>query len=206
MKTHIALLAAATALAATAHAEKIAFDLKDPKGVNNIVFKLDAPLESISGTANGISGTVVVDPAQPEEIEGKIVVDSKTLTVSNSMMQEHMLSADWIDAETHPQITFEVKEVLNPVKSTDTEGTADVKGVFTLKGISKEITVPAKVTYLENMLGARSNGKMQGDLIVIRTNFQINRGDFGIKAGENLDKVSDTIDISLSIAGSAPKS
>ena len=206
MKTHIALLAAATALAATAHAEKIAFDLKDPKGVNNIVFKLDAPLESINGTANGISGTVLVDPAQPEVVEGKIVVDAKTLTVSNSVMQEHMLGEEWLDTANHPEITFEVKEVLNPVKTSDTEGTADVKGIFTLKGVSKEITAPAKVTYLEGKLGARSNGQMEGDLIVIRTNFQINRGDFGIKAGENLDKVSDTIDISLSIAGSAPKS
>lgn len=204
MKTHIALLAAA-ALATTAHAGKIAFDLKDPKGVNNIVFKLDAPLESINGTANGISGTVLVDPAQPEVVEGKIVVDAKSLKVPNDVMQEHMLGADWLDAETHPQITFEVKEVLNPVKTSDTEGTANVKGVFTLKGVSKEITAPAKVTYLPGRLADRSNGKMQGDLLVIRTNFQINRGDFGIKQGENLDKVSDTIDISLSIAGAAPK-
>lgn len=204
MKTHIALLAAA-ALATTAHAGKIAFDLKDPKGVNNIVFKLDAPLESINGTANGISGTVLVDPAQPEVVEGKIVVDAKSLKVPNDVMQEHMLGADWLDAETHPQITFEVKEVLNPVKTSDTEGTANVKGVFTLKGVSKEITAPAKVTFLPGRLADRSNGKMQGDLLVIRTNFQINRGDFGIKQGENLDKVSDTIDISLSIAGAAPK-
>ena len=204
MKTHIALLAAA-ALATTAHAGKIAFDLKDPKGVNNIVFKLDAPLESINGTANGISGTVLVDPTQPEVVEGKIVVDAKSLKVSNDVMQEHMLGSDWLDAETHPQITFEVKEVLNPVKTSDTEGTANVKGIFTLKGVSKEITAPAKVTYLPGRLADRSNGKMQGDLLVIRTNFQINRGDFGIKQGENLDKVSDTIDISLSIAGAAPK-
>jgi polyisoprenoid-binding protein YceI len=205
MKNILVLLATATALSATAHAEKIAFDLKDPKGVNNIVFKLDAPLESINGTANGISGTVLIDPAQPEIVEGKIVVDAKTLTVSNSVMQEHMLGEEWLDATNHPEITFEVKEVLNPVKNGN-EGTADVKGVFTLKGVSKEITAPAKVTYLPGRLADRSNGQMQGDLIVIRTNFQINRGDFGIKAGENLDKVSDTIDISLSIAGSAPKS
>jgi polyisoprenoid-binding protein YceI len=46
---------------------------------------------------------------------------------------------------------------------------------------------------------------MQGDLLVVRTNFQINRGDYGIKQGENLDKVSDVIDISLALAGSAPK-
>jgi polyisoprenoid-binding protein YceI len=205
MKNTLVLLATATALVTTAHAEKIAFDLKDPKGVNNIVFKLDAPLESINGTANGISGTVLVDPDQPEEITGKIVVDTKSLTVSNSVMQEHMLGAEWLDAGSHPEITFEVKEVLNPVKNGN-EGTADVKGVFTLKGVSKEITAPAKVTYLEGKLGARSNGQMQGDLLVIRTNFQINRSDFGIKAGENLDKVSETIDISLSIAGAAPKS
>lgn len=205
MKNTILLLATATALATTASAEEIAFDLKDPKGVNNIVFKLDAPLESINGTANGISGTIEIDPAQPEEIEGKVVVDAKSLTVPNSLMQEHMLGADWLDAEKHPEISFEVKEVLNPVKNGN-EGTADVKGIFTLKGISKEITVPAKVTYLPGRLADRSNGKMQGDLLVIRTNFQINRSDFGIKAGENLDKVSETIDISLSIAGSAPKS
>lgn len=205
MKYTLVLLATVTALAATAQAEKIAFDLKDPKGVNNIVFKLDAPLESINGTANGISGTVLVDPAQPEEIEGKIVVDTKSLVVPNSVMQEHMLGEEWLDAANHPEITFEVKEVLNPVKNGN-EGTADVKGIFTLKGVSKEITAPAKVTYLPGRLADRSNGKMQGDLLVIRTNFQINRSDFGIKAGENLDKVSETIDISLSIAGSAPKS
>jgi polyisoprenoid-binding protein YceI len=204
MKHTAIILATAAALAATATAEEIAFDLKDPKGVNNIVFTLDAPLESISGTANGISGTVEVDPAEPEEVEGKIVVDTKSLTVPNSLMQEHMLGAEWLDAEKHPEITFEIKEVLNPVKNGN-EGTADVKGVFTLKGVSKEITAPAKITYLPGRLSDRTNGKMQGDLIVIRTNFQIKRGDFGIKAGENLDKVSDTIDISLSIAGSAPK-
>lgn len=204
MKNTVILLATTIALAATATAEEIAFDLKDPKGVNNISFKLDAPLESVTGTANGISGTVEVDPAQPEEIEGKIVVDAKSLTVPNSLMQEHMLGAEWLDAEKNPEITFEVQEVLNPVKNGN-EGTADVKGIFTLKGVSKEITVPAKVTYLPGRLADRTDGKMQGDLIVIRTNFQIKRSDFGIKAGENLDKVSDTIDISLSIAGSAPK-
>ena len=32
------------------------FDFKDPKGVNSILFHLDAPLESISGSGNDISG------------------------------------------------------------------------------------------------------------------------------------------------------
>ena len=41
------------------------FDFKDPKGVNNVVFKTDAPLESINGTATGISGSVTFDPDNP---------------------------------------------------------------------------------------------------------------------------------------------
>ena len=52
------------------------FDFKDPKGVNNAVFKLDAPLEALNGTATGISGTVSFDPANPAATKGRIVVAS----------------------------------------------------------------------------------------------------------------------------------
>lgn len=200
MKHLIAILALGTI---TAHAQPVAFDFKDPKGVNNIVFKLDAPLESINGTANGISGTITADPKAPEKIAGKIVVDGASLTVPNPVMQGHMHGAEWLDIASHPQITFEIKEVLNP-KQSGNEGTADVKGVFTLKGVSKEITVPVRVNYLPGRLKERGGDK-EGDLLVVRTNFQINRSEFGIKANEHLEKVSDVIDISLSVAGSAPK-
>jgi polyisoprenoid-binding protein YceI len=200
----IRLITLAALLATQAFAEETAFDFKDPKGVNNIVFKLDAPLESISGTTNGISGVVLADPANPEKIQGKIIVDAKSLTVPNPMMQEHMLGAEWLETAKYPEITFEIKEVLNS-KKNENSGTADVKGIFTLKGVSKEVIVPINATYLPGRLGDRTGGKVQGDLLVIRTNFQINRGDYGIKQGENLDKVSDVIDISLAVAGAAPK-
>jgi polyisoprenoid-binding protein YceI len=202
MKIRIITLAAL--LATQAFAAETAFDFKDPKGVNNIVFKLDAPLESISGTTNGISGVVLADPTNPEKIQGKIIVDAKSLTVPNPMMQEHMLGAEWLETAKYPEISFEIKEVLNS-KKNENSGTADVKGIFTLKGVSKEVIVPVNATYLPGRLADRTGGKVQGDLLVIRTNFKINRGDYGIKQGENLDKVSDVIEISLAVAGAAPK-
>ena len=201
---HLAILASITTLAPVAQSEPITFDFKDPKGVNNIVFRLDAPLESISGTTSGISGQVTIDPEKPTTATGKIIVDAKSLTVPNPLMQQHMLGPDWLDTTNHPEITFEIKEVLNESRDQNS-GKADIRGIFTLKGISKEITVPVSVTYLPGKLADRSNGQQQGDLLVVRTTFQINRSEFNIKPGQNLDKVSDTIEITLSIAGAAPK-
>ncbi len=203
MKSQHIALAALVLTSACLQAQPMNFDFKDPKGVNNIVFKLDAPLESINGTANGISGTITADPKTPEKISGKIIVDAKSLTVPNPMMQEHMHGANWLDTDKHSEITFEIIEVLN-TKQNGNQGTADVKGTFTLKGVTKEVTVPVDVTYLPGRLKDRG-GDVDGDLLVVRTNFKINRGEFGIQEGENLDKVSDVIEISLSLAGASPK-
>jgi polyisoprenoid-binding protein YceI len=45
----------------------------------------------------------------------------------------------------------------------------------------------------------------KGDLLVIRSHFTIKRSDFNINPGQFEDKVSDTIEINLSIAGASPK-
>lgn len=203
MKTRLAILALAAGALAPAGAETLTFDFKDPKGVNNIVFQLDAPLESINGTASGISGTITADPENPAAVKGKILVATETLHVPNPVMLEHLHGPKWLDITTHPQIAFELKEVSN-VKRDGTSGTADVKGTFTLKGVSKDITVPVKVTYLPGKLKARG-GDVDGDLLVVRSNFKINRSDFGIQAGQNTDKVSEEINVTLSLAGAAPK-
>jgi polyisoprenoid-binding protein YceI len=80
----------------------------------------------------------------------------------------------------------------------------DVTGTFTLKGVSKEITVPVKLTYMKDKLGQRVPNQ-KGDLLVIRSNFTIKRSDFNIMPGQFEDKVSDTIELTLSIAGASPK-
>ncbi|MBI3849316.1 MAG: YceI family protein [Verrucomicrobia bacterium] len=179
------------------------FDFKDPKGVNNAVFKLDAPLEAVNGSANGISGTVTFDPANPSATKGKITVASVSLHVGNPMQQTHLHSDKWLDVAKHPEITFETTELKNAKTAGDTT-TADVTGTFTLKGISKVITVPVKMTYLKDKLGQRVP-RMNGDLLVIRASFNIKRSDFGINPGQFEEKVSDVIELTLSIAGASPR-
>ena len=200
----ISLLLVLISLASSLYGAPQSFDFKDPKGVNNAVFKLDAPLESINGTANGISGTVSFDPEKPAGLAGKIVVAADSLKVPNPVMQGHLIGKDWMDVATHKDIIFEAEKSAN-VKTTGNDTTADVTGKFTLHGVTKEITVPVRLTFLKDKLGARTMGRMEGDLLVIRSTFQIKRSDFGINPGAPADKVSEEIEIVLSLAGASPK-
>src|SRR5947208_5943838 len=111
MKKLIIALMSVAAIQGSLRAAPQAFDFKDPKGVNNAVFKLDAPLEAIQGSANGISGSVTFDPQNPGATKGKIVVTAASLHVPNSMMDQHLHGNQWLDAAQNPDITFEAKEL-----------------------------------------------------------------------------------------------
>lgn len=191
------------ALAMAALAAPQSFDFKDPKGVNNVAFNVDAPLEAVNGTANGVSGLVIYDPEDPASAKGKIAVATASLTVPNPVQTTHMRGEKWLDAEHFPEITFEVKELQNAKKDGDNL-TADASGTFTLKGISKDLTVPVKLTYLKDKLGARMPGK-KGDLLIVRATFAISRADFNIQPHQNEAEVSDKIVLTLALAGLSPK-
>ncbi len=201
MKATILTLLTLTALPGFAFAAPQTFDFKDPKGVNNAVFKLDAPLEAIQGSANGISGMVVFDPQDPASTKGKLVVTASSLHVTNPTMKEHLHGNQWMDVAKFPEIVFETKELKNAKTSGDTT-TATAVGTITIKGVAKEITTPVKLTYLKGKLSQRVPN-LKGDLLVIRSSFTIKRSDFGINPNAPQEKVSDEIELGLSVAGAS---
>ena len=186
-----------------AHAAPIRFDLADPKKVNHATFQLDAPLEAIAGTANGVSGEVSFDPAAPAGVRGKVVIQAASLQVPNPTMQEHLQGGMWLDVKKHAEITFETTGVTE-VATRDNVTSAQLAGRLTLKGVTREIKTPVTLTYLKDKLRARG-GMQDGDILVVRASFVIKRSEFGINAGKFEDKVADDIHIKLSLAGLAPR-
>ena len=77
-------------------ADSMKFDFRDPKKVNNVLFLMDAPLESISGTSIGVSGTVSFDPAKPAATTGKIVLATSSMHEENPVMNTHLLVEGWL--------------------------------------------------------------------------------------------------------------
>ena len=174
------------------------FDFKDPKGVNTIIFQMDALLESINGSAGGISGGVSFDISKPEETKGSIILDASSLRVDNSVLQEHMHGEDWLDVKKFPHIEFSLSK-LNEISITDRTIKAQADGKMTIRNTTVKMKVPVELTYLPNMLEKRN--KVPGDLLIVRSKFTVKRDDFGIQPGKYLDKVANDIQISINLAG-----
>jgi polyisoprenoid-binding protein YceI len=190
----------------TAAAAPQTFDFKDPKGVNAIQFQLDSLLEPIAGTASGIGGQVTFDPADIAATRGEIEVAAKSLTTPNNTMTEHLHSAGWVDVETHPEISFEFAKLADVQSTGENRWSAVAHGKFTLKGVSKDIAVPVTLSHLPGQAGKRINKpELGGDLLVVRGAFSIERAEFGIKPGQNEDKVAPVIQLTFALVGTAPQ-
>ena len=179
------------------------FNFKDPKGVNSMMFVLDSTLEPIMGLATGISGTVRFDPADPKATRGTIVLDAGSVKCAHSGMTNVLHGEDWIDIKTYPTIEFAFKKVKDAKPGEDGVVALTVVGELTMKGVTKEVVVPVTATHLAGQLSNRLRGR-EGDLLVLRSTFSVNRKDFGIKPEMGDAVVAEEIELRISIVGISP--
>lgn len=178
------------------------FDFKDPKGVNHVMFMLDAPLEFISGNGNDIYGIVEFDKEHPEKTSGEIVLAVSSLSVSSEKMTNVMKGKKWLNLAKNKEIRFKFNSI-QVNKEADGVVYADAIGVLTLMGVSKAVTAPVTITLAEGVAGKRSNSKTdKRDLLVVRSNFGIQLDTFGLilNAATKL-KVANDVQIKVVIAG-----
>lgn len=144
-----------------------------------VKFSLQAHGQELVGNFKGAGGEIKFDPADLPN--SSITCSIKTATINTGIEQrdEHLKGKGWFDATTYPVITFTSAGL---VKTT--EGFT-AKGNLTLKGISKEITIP--FTF--------ANATEAGE--TFRGSFTIKRTDFGV--GKTDDEIGDEVKIYLDI-------
>ena len=119
-------------------------------------------------------------------------------------MTKVLHSEDWIHVEEYPSVDFQFQEVLESKKRGQTIYELLVRGDFTLRGITKQLYIPVTISFLPGKLSARQKGK-EGDLLILRSNFQIQRKDFNIKPEMDGSTVATEIQINLGIVGISPR-
>ncbi len=185
------------------------FNVNDPVGRNAVTFKSMAPLEDIVGTTSDIKGYLFFDPANPQEGgSGRLVVSISSLNTGIPLRDEHLRSEQWMNAGKYPQIKLDINKIdeVREVKITDQASTYDIiaMGDITIKGITKSVEIPGRITYLRESETTRQ--RLPGDILAVRADFSVDLADFGITGPDEMEiigsKVGESIDIEVSIMGS----
>lgn len=145
-------------LPALAQAEATTFAVKGSKAT----FVSDAPLETMVGTTDKVSGSLTVDPTDITKTTGKFKVPVKSLDTDNDLRDEHLQSDDWLDAAKAPFLHFEITEVILGKKASAAlkegkETKVQVKGNFTAHGITKPVTANGKVKWSGNEIQVKAD-------------------------------------------------
>jgi polyisoprenoid-binding protein YceI len=155
------------------------FSISDPKGANGFAFSLTDGLEPVHGTGNDVSGTVMFNVNEPAKSTGKLVIGIKSLKLTNDQMTANMKQSWCLDAEKYPTASFEVESGKLDKKDKNGVMHGTAVGTFTIRGVSKKITVHGTARFVKGGVKARFGDK-EGDLMMLQTEFDFNRFDYGI--------------------------
>jgi len=178
------------------------FTLSDKVGKNQFEWISEAPLEKINGTAEGIEGAITFDPKKPNTIKATISAQVSTMRTGNDMRDGHVKSATWLDAEKYPKIIFTATSIKN-VKANGNTLTADVIGDFSMHGITKKLTVPMSLHYMD--ASPKTSERAPGDLVMINSTFTVSLKDFKVEGSKGTigNKVGETITINAKLFGAS---
>ena len=172
---------------AQAHADVMSFKLLP--NYSRATFKSDAPLETFVGNtaAEGVDGTLTLDPARPQAASGSVKVDMNLVKTGIEKRDADMRSKNYLETEVEANrwVTFEVTSVevagpLEPGKKVP----AKIKGILTVKQKPVERVADATVTWIKltpEEVEAQKRFGFTADNIKVRAQFATTFTDHGLK-------------------------
>ncbi len=126
-------------------------------------------VSNVRGEFSGVSGTVQYDPENLANSKLEAKIDATTLQTRDAQRDAHLKSADFLDVEKFPTITFVSKKV---VKNGHDE--YKITGDLTIHGVTREVTldVEGPTPEVKDPWGTARTGAS--------AKTKINRKDFGL--------------------------
>ncbi|MEO6671108.1 MAG: YceI family protein [Ferruginibacter sp.] len=119
-------------------------------------------------------------------------IDISSVDTNDAGRDKHLLSADFFDVENHPQISF----ISNTVENVDKDGSYELWGELTIKGIAKKIKLDVE-------FGGIVKDPWGNEKAVFTINGKVNRKDWGLNWNTALETggilVGETVNVSCEI-------
>ncbi|MEU9480826.1 YceI family protein [Streptomyces sp. NPDC048191] len=118
-------------------------------------------LVNVKGTFTAVGGQGEVRP--DGSAAGTVTLGAASLDTKNAKRDTHLRSADFFDADNHPEITFAVRGA----ELLDGDGVR-VTGQLTVRGISRPVTFTARLT------------GVSAEALTLDAEFTVDRDEFGM--------------------------
>src|SRR5688500_18827593 len=123
------------------------------------------------GSFRDFKAAITFDRADVSKSRVEFEVKTASVDTKNDSRDGTLRSADFFDASKHPRLTFRSKRVVPRGPAA-----ADVTGDLTIRGVTKQITVPVRFHGIHR----RGDGS---EVAGFETTFKIDRRAFGITGG-----------------------
>ncbi len=129
-------------------------------------------VNTVHGRFIDCSGQILYDEKDSAKSSVNVTIKTASITTENAQRDAHLKSADFLNVEKFPEITFQSKSV-----EKKSDGFV-AHGMLTIRGVSKEVDLPFKVNGPINVGG---NG-----LLGAEASLTINRQDYGVAWSQSL--------------------
>jgi polyisoprenoid-binding protein YceI len=153
----------------------------------------------VRGHFKNVHGTLEFDPKRPRDSSTEVVIDAKELWTGEPERDRHLKSADFLDVDNYPQITFRGNEI-----EVASEQDYMLTGNLTIRGVTRKVTL--NVRYLGQWKtpwwedGVDKGPKIRAGFLATT---KINRHDFGVSWNSILDQggivVGNEVEITLDV-------
>ncbi len=95
----------------------------------------------VHGRFSDVEGELHIDEENPNDSEVKVEIGAASIDTGVEDRDDHLRSADFLDVENHPKITFESKRI-EGTPAEEGDG-FKVVGDLTIRGITRQVTLDA---------------------------------------------------------------
>ena len=132
-------------------------------------------ITTVRGRFATVKGTVTMDEEDPTKSSVEVEIDASSIDTREEKRDGHLRSADFLDAETHPKITFRSTRV-----KPQGEDRFAVEGELSIRGVTKPVVLDvtregsAKSPWGQEVMGFTADTKLD-------------RRDYGLKWNQALE-------------------
>lgn len=133
---------------------------------------------TVRGRFKDFTGTIEADESNPDHSRVSVEIQAASIDTGNADRDAHLKSADFLDVENHPTITFRSKRVEGAMKK---EGDRfRMTGDLTIRGTTMEVTLDCQYegTGKDPWGGTRAGSRAEG---------RIDRREWGLKWNQALE-------------------